>query len=146
MKRVISMDIYERINALLAQKKMTRRNLCAAAGLSYSTMSSLFQRRSKNMRLETIRAIARALDVTADYLVLGRDPKPETIAEAAGPAYNAGFEQTEVDRILAILSKRGRTIVLAKAYEQLEREEAERRAGKPANPPAEDAKPPRDNR
>ena len=134
MKRVISMDIYERINALLAAKGMTRRDLCEAAGLSYSTMSSLFQRRSKNMRLETIRAIARALEVTADELVLGRNPRFETIAEPDGPSYNAGFERAEIDRILAVLSKRGRTIVLAKAYEQLEREQDERRSGRPADP------------
>jgi len=128
------MDIYERINALLEARGMTRRDLCTAAGLSYSTMSSLFQRRSKNMRLETIRAIARALGVTADELVLGRDPRFETIAEPEGPIYNAGFEQAEIDKILAVLSKRGRTIVLAKAYEQLEREQAERRSGRPSNP------------
>ncbi|HAQ55966.1 MAG TPA: hypothetical protein DCR44_00940 [Acholeplasmatales bacterium] len=116
------MDIYERINALLKSKAMTRKDLCAATGLSYSTLTSLFQRKSKNMRLETIRAIAGFLAVSVDYLVLG-DPQPDLIAEPNGPVYRAAFETSEILRILGTLTKRSRTILLAKAYELQEKEQ-----------------------
>ncbi|MCK7486490.1 MAG: XRE family transcriptional regulator [Bacillus subtilis] len=117
------MDIYERINALLKSKTLTRKDLCAATGLSYSTLTSLFQRKSKNMRLETIRAIAGFLAVSVDYLVLGAEAKPDMVAESEGPAYGASFEETEIRRILPMLSKRGKTILLAKAYELREKEQ-----------------------
>lgn len=116
------MDIYERINALLKNKAMTRKDLCAATGLSYSTLTSLFQRKSKNMRLETIRAIAGVLTVSVDDLVRG-SASIDLIAEPAGPVYGAAFEEAEILRILRTLSKRGKTILLAKAYELQEKEQ-----------------------
>jgi len=119
------MDIYERINALLKNKAMTRKDLCAATGLSYSTLTSLFQRKSKNMRLETIRAIAGVLSVSVDDLVLGPEAKPNLIAEPDGAHYGAAFEEIEIRRILPTLSKRSKTILLAKAYELQEKEQAD---------------------
>ena len=124
IRRVMTMDIYERITERLKAKGMTRKDLCEATGLSYSTLSSLFQRQSRNMRLETIRAIAAVLSVSVDFLVLGREP--DMVAEAEGPAYATAFEETEIARILPGLSKRSRTILLAKAYELQEKERDER--------------------
>jgi len=120
------MDIYERINALMKSKAMTRKDLCAATGLSYSTLTSLFQRKSKNMRLETIRAIAGVLAVSVDDLVRG-DVTIDRIAEPDGPVYGESFETAEILRILGTLTKRGKTILLAKAYELQEKEQEVRR-------------------
>jgi transcriptional regulator with XRE-family HTH domain len=119
------MDIYDRINAMLKRRSMTRKGLCDAAGISYSTLTSLFQRRSRNMRLETIRAIAEKLGVTVDYLVLGRESDVPVLAESEGPEYGAsGYdEKTEILRVVSALSKRSRTILLAKAYELQEKEQ-----------------------
>jgi DNA-binding Xre family transcriptional regulator len=119
------MDLYERINALMKSKAMTRKDLCAATGLSYSTLTSLFQRKSKNMRLETIRAIAGVLGVSVDDLVRG-STSIDLIAEPDGPVYGESFETSEILRILGTLSKRGRTILLAKAYELQEKEQESR--------------------
>jgi transcriptional regulator with XRE-family HTH domain len=120
------MDIYDRINLRLGQKGLTRRQLCDAAGLSYSTLTSQFQRRSKNMSLETIRAIAKTLHVSADYLLLGDEANPYFVSEEESDGF--GQDQKDEREIVAIfrnLSKRSKTMLLAKAYELNDKETAE---------------------
>lgn len=132
MKRVMEMDIYDRINLRLAQLSMTRRRLCEQAGLSYSTLASQFQRRSKNMSLETIRSIAKALHVTADYLVLGDEAGPYRVFEPEAGAYlREKNDEMEIVAIYRTLTKRGKTILLAKAYELSEKEKADPEDSKP---------------
>jgi|GEM_PF-1395767 len=126
MKRVMNMDIYDRIHLRLEQQGMTRRQLCERTGLSYSTLASQFQRRSKNMSLETIRAIAKALHVTADYLVLGDEAGPYVVSEPETGAYlREKSDEMEIVAIYRTLTKRGKTILLAKAYELSEKEKAD---------------------
>lgn len=120
------MDIYDRINLRLGQIGMTRRQLCDAAGLSYSTLTSQFQRRSKNMSLETIRAVAKTLQVTADYLILGDEALLYRVFEEDADAYGQDRkDELEIIAIFRNLSKRSKTMLLAKAYELNDKEAAE---------------------
>lgn len=65
------MDIYDRINKLLEEKKMTRTQLSKKTGVSYNTLTSLFSRRSKNIDIETLKKIALGLETSVEYLVTG---------------------------------------------------------------------------
>lgn len=128
------MDIYDRINQLLAKQHRTRKDLCQAANLSYSTLTSQFHRRSKNMSLETIRAIAKTLNVSADYLVLGEQSLPYRVFEAEGGSYEQeAIDEQEIVSIYRKLPKRSKTLLLAKAYELYDRDVAEPKAQKPSS-------------
>lgn len=67
------MDVYDRINQELKEQRRTRKDLCLATGISYNTLTSLFQRRSKTMKLDTLKLIAEYLDVSLDWLLEGGD-------------------------------------------------------------------------
>lgn len=125
------MDIYDRINLLLAKQGLTRKQLCQAANLSYSTLASQFQRRSKNMSLETIRAIAEALHVSADYLIMGEPSAPFFISEAENDSYEQDrSDEREIVTIFRKLPRRSKTLLLAKAYELYDRDVAEPKSAK----------------
>lgn len=66
------MDVYDRINILLAENK-SKRAMCIALGMPYSTLSSMFQRRSKSIDIETLKKIASYLNTTLEYLVTGNE-------------------------------------------------------------------------
>lgn len=65
--------MYDRINKKLYFKRATRKDLSEAIGVSYNTLTTMFQRKSTNVDIETIRKIAKFLDVTIEYLVTGVD-------------------------------------------------------------------------
>ena len=67
------MDMYDKIDAILAEKKMSRRQLALAAGISENTISGAFRRRTKNFSMENIVRIADVLGVSFTDLV---DMKP----------------------------------------------------------------------
>lgn len=55
---------YDRVDELLAEKGMSRRQLAIEAGISIDTMSSWFRRKTRNIPEGSISAIADALGVT----------------------------------------------------------------------------------
>lgn len=63
------MDIYEKIEALLKARKMSKRQLAKKINVSPSTLTSSFLRKSKSISFEMISRIAIALDVDANYLL-----------------------------------------------------------------------------
>ena len=67
------MDVYDRINILLAENKKSKRAMCIVLGMPYSTLSSMFQRRSKSIDIETLKKIASYLNTTLEYLVTGNE-------------------------------------------------------------------------
>ncbi len=67
------MDIYDRIAKELQLQNKSRKDLSDGTGVPYTTISSLFQRRSKNMRLDTLKLIANYLDVSLEWLLEGGD-------------------------------------------------------------------------
>lgn len=111
------MNIYERITFLLNEQQKTRKDLCRKTGISYSTLTSLFQRRSKLMHLETLQKIAEYLGVTIDYLVTGDRTHLLKLAESKSPYYSDDALTKELLLILKNLNIKGKTLLLSKAYE-----------------------------
>lgn len=62
------MDIYDRIDAILQERHMSRRQLAIAAGISENTISGAFRRRS-GLKVETIQKIAAVLNVNTLDLI-----------------------------------------------------------------------------
>lgn len=65
------MDFYDRVNLLLKENKMTRKELGESIGISYDTINGLFKRRSYRIKLELVEKIASVLGTTTDYLAKG---------------------------------------------------------------------------
>lgn len=57
------MDVYDRIDMILKERRMSRRQLAIAAGIPESSFAAAFSRRSK-MVLENLEKIARVLEVS----------------------------------------------------------------------------------
>ena len=71
------MDIFDRIDRRLRENGSTKRALCEATGIPYSSLMTLYQRRSGNMANETAIKIADFLGVSLDYLLRGvGTPRP----------------------------------------------------------------------
>ena len=65
------MDIYDRINILLIEKKKNKRKMSIDLQMPYSTLSSLFIRRSTNVDIQIMKKIANYLGTTLEYLING---------------------------------------------------------------------------
>lgn len=117
------MNIYTRINQLLREKKMTRKDLSVKTKISYNTLTSLFQRSSKNINLESMEKIANALNVSIDFLVSGTEPKSLTIEEESFLySNNSSNLENEIFRVSKSLNLKHKTQLLAFAYELEDRE------------------------
>ena len=64
------MSLYDRIDAILTARKMSRRQLAIKANIAPSTLQSAMVRR-RNMTIEMVDKIAKALDVSDDLLRYG---------------------------------------------------------------------------
>ncbi|MBE5774050.1 MAG: helix-turn-helix transcriptional regulator [Clostridiales bacterium] len=62
------MDIYQRIDKLLREKDMTRKQLAALAGINYSTIATIFSRKPKHFPHKYAEKIASVLQVSVDEL------------------------------------------------------------------------------
>lgn len=113
------MNIYDRISSLLRQQHKSRRDLSIATGISYNTITSLFQRQSDNMKLSTIQAIADFLNVTVEYLITGLQTKNQLREQSIFDDDSSGEDriEQELKRIVKTLNQKHKTILLAKAYE-----------------------------
>ena len=113
------MDIYDRITYQLKIQKKTRKALSETTQIPYATLSSLFQRRSKQMHLETMLKIADFLGVTIDYLVIGdRMKEGYPLSEDLDNTYhNSDTITRELLRIIQKLNVKGKNLLLSKAYE-----------------------------
>ena len=67
------MDMYDRINGLLAEKRITKRKMCIDLNLPYTTIASMFQRRSTSVDIQLIKKIADYLVTTLEYLLDGNE-------------------------------------------------------------------------
>ena len=63
------MDMYDRIDALLKQKGISRNKLAELAGIPSSTISTAFMRRTKNFSVFSTQKIADVLGVTWNELM-----------------------------------------------------------------------------
>lgn len=67
------MNFYDRLNGILAEKRITKRKLCMDLNIPYTTLASMFQRRSNSIDLDTIQKIASYLNTTLEYLGTGNE-------------------------------------------------------------------------
>jgi transcriptional regulator with XRE-family HTH domain len=65
------MNIFDRITNELKKQGKTRTDLSKVTGISYNTITSLFQRKSENIKLNTLIKISEYLDVSLDWLIDG---------------------------------------------------------------------------
>lgn len=110
-------DIYTRINVLLRQQGKTKVGMAEATKIPLSTITSLFQRKSKNMKLQSVRLIAEYLGVSVDYLIMGYEPEKGSDAQEVNSNINFSKMDYEIMRISRGLSYRDKTMLLALAFE-----------------------------
>lgn len=78
------MDIYERIDAILKEKRISRRKLAQMAGLPESTLGNAFMRKS-SLPMSTVQKLSSALDVDINELLGARPSDDLDRALAAFP-------------------------------------------------------------
>lgn len=61
----ITNAVIQRINKLLAERKMTKRQLARNGGLSEGTIASIYKQIAKGVSMSTVFAIARGFKMTA---------------------------------------------------------------------------------
>lgn len=66
------MDIYDRISELLKVNKKSRKEMCDELNIPYSTINSLYQRRTERIKFDLVEKIAAFLGTTTDYLAFGK--------------------------------------------------------------------------
>lgn len=64
----VERPLAERLRSLRVLRKLTQPELAARAGISLSLLAKLEQGQTNNPRLDTLRALAKALGVTLDEL------------------------------------------------------------------------------
>ena len=67
------MDIYSRIDELLRERNLSRRQLAREIGIPPTSLQSAFTKKSKSLNLQSVKDIATALDVSIDYLIGNED-------------------------------------------------------------------------
>lgn len=69
------MTTIERILELMKEQKVTKYELHKLTGISRSTIYSIFDKKTnvENVKIDHIRAIAKALNTTIDYLTYGKE-------------------------------------------------------------------------
>jgi len=79
-------ELARRVKRLRERANMSQQSLAVAAGLSMSMVSLIEQGQRENPRASTLKALARALNVTVDELLLEEgEEKPAPSAEDMPP-------------------------------------------------------------
>lgn len=63
------MDIYDKIEYLIKYNNISRKDMCEGANIGYGTYTSMFNRRSERILMDTIISISIFFNVTVDYLM-----------------------------------------------------------------------------
>ena len=94
------MTIYEKIDSILAQKKMSRRKLAQKAGILVGTLSTAYSRQT-NLKYETLVKIATALDMDLFDLVRGTDLAVSIVSQMVSKALEtAEREETRLEEAM----------------------------------------------
>lgn len=67
------MDIYDRIKDLMIKQHKTRKQMSETLKIPYATLTAMYQRRSNNVDVRTMKKIATYLNTTLEYLVSGNE-------------------------------------------------------------------------
>lgn len=71
----LNAEIGGRVREMRNKKKLTQEELAEQAGIGNSQQVSNIERGLSGMSIETLRAVCKALDVDADYLIFGISPE-----------------------------------------------------------------------
>ena len=63
------MDIYDKIEHLIKSNNISRKDMCKGANIGYGTYTSMLNRRSERILMDTIISISIFFNVTVDYLM-----------------------------------------------------------------------------
>ncbi len=110
------MTIYDRITQELKRQNKTRKDLSHGTNISYNTLTSLFQRQSMNMKMDTAKLIANYLNVTMDWLLLGDEGIQQT----------SDSMESALIKIFKKLALKGKTKLMVYAYDLEQAELAEK--------------------
>ena len=100
------MDVYDKIDKLLKEHKMSRRKLAAIIGIPQSTLTSAFKSRSNTFSVEQLTGIAEAFDMPVHYFLFD---DPEVIAKMDKGMDAAGeIDEKNLSKALSELSIRQR--------------------------------------
>ncbi len=95
------MNFLEKLNFLLKEKNVSRGELAKGSGVPYTTIVGLYEQGYKNIKLSTLRKIAKYFSVSLDYLA------DDTISERY--LYMTG-ELKEIDLEWLVVTKRFRDL------------------------------------
>lgn len=82
---VIVLTLTEKLDLLMAEKKINRSQLAVQSGVPYTTIVSLYEKGSDNVKRSTLLALSRFFDVSLDYLADDsvEERKPQILGAAA---------------------------------------------------------------
>lgn len=67
------MGFYDRVSGLLAEQRKSKRQMSMAINMPYTTLASMFQRRSTSIDIELAKKMAMFLNTTIEYLISGNE-------------------------------------------------------------------------
>lgn len=75
------MDLTEKLDKLMKQRRIDRMELSQGTGIPYSTIASFYAKGTENVKLSTLRRIADFFGVSLDYLAFDeiKEEKPRSI-------------------------------------------------------------------
>lgn len=96
-----NMNMYDRIDTLLKEKRINKRQLSLDLDIPYTTLVSMFKRKSTSVDIETIKKIANILDVDLDFLATGEIYPGATKRGTLIKQYriNSGISQKELSSL-----------------------------------------------
>lgn len=105
-------EMYEIIDALLAERGISGAQMSADLGMSRSFMTELRKGRAKSIKLETAQKIADYFDVSLDYLIGSDTEKTPT---------ESGERKFKDDEIMFALSRGGEKEITAEMFDEVKR-------------------------
>lgn len=80
------MNLLEKLDLQMSQRGLNKSTLSKLSGVPYMTLSDIYKKGYANAKMSTIQKLARALDVSLDYLLLD---------EITDPAYGRVCDTSE---------------------------------------------------
>lgn len=91
------MDIYERIDMLLNERGLTKRQMCLEAGIPYNSYITSYRRRSDKMMFDTLKAISNFFNVTIEFLLNTDDVTSTIIGEDIDIEHFSTYQKLNID-------------------------------------------------
>lgn len=104
MKDNLAREFWNRVDLMLGTE--TLKDLCKKAGLNYDSIRNRKSGATYSLpRMETGYALSRALGVSMEFLLTGKDDRPASVAELVYEYMNENMPGT-LDDILNIIQKK----------------------------------------